>query len=95
MGPSGVQIFSASLSCFQKKKASAFYTDSKEQIETLPNQGSEGMQKQRRNSQAVKSRHLLGKVLVPPEGLYITIPFSSAETKVLTQVKDGNFRLSP
>ena len=36
-----------------------------------------------------------GRVLVPPQGIYITVSLtSSAETKSPTQVEDGNFRMS-
>ena len=52
------------------------------------------MQKQRRSSQETTVQ-LWGRVLVPPQGLYITISLSSSVgTKVPTQVEDGNFRLS-
>ena len=52
------------------------------------------MQKQRRSSQETIVQPW-GRVLVPTQGIYITIPLSSyAGTKVSTQVKDGNFRLS-
>ena len=53
-----------------------------------------GMKKQRRSSQEAIVQ-AWGRVLVPPQGIYITIPLSSsAGTKVPTQEEDGSFRLS-
>ena len=50
------------------------------------------MQKQRRNNQETIVQRW-GRVLVPPQGIYITISLiSSAGTKALTQVEDGNFQ---
>ena len=40
-------------------------------------------------------KKLQGRVLVPPQGIYITVSLSSAAgTKAPTQVEDGNLRLS-
>ena len=51
------------------------------------------MQKQRKGSQETIAQPW-GKILVPPQGIYITITSSfSAGTNAPTQVKDGNFRL--
>ena len=56
------------------------------QIQTVANQGREGMQKQGRSSQ---------ETIVQPWGIYITISLSSsAGTKARTLVEDGNFKLS-
>ena len=53
------------------------------------------MQKHRKDSQQTIVQPW-ARVLVPPQGIYITIPLSSsARTKASTQVEDGNFRLSP
>ena len=61
---------------------------SKGQIQTVANQGREGMQKQGRNSQMVVQPW--GRVLLPPQGVCITISLSySAGTKAPTQLKDG------
>ena len=66
---------------------------SKGLIHTVANQGGEGMQKQGRNSwEAIVQPW--GRVLVPPQGIYMTVSLSSsAGTKAPTQVEDGNFRL--
>ena len=50
------------------------------------------MKKQRRSSQETIVQPW-GRVLVPPQELYISLNFSIG-TKAPTQVKDGNFRLS-
>ena len=51
------------------------------------------MQQQGRSSQETIVQSW-GRILVPPQGIYITISLnSSAGTKAPTQVKDGNFRL--
>ena len=51
------------------------------------------MQKQRRGSQEIIVQPW-GRMLVPPQGIYITISLSSsAELRPPTQVEDGNFRL--
>ena len=52
------------------------------------------MQKQRRSSQETIVQES-GKVLAPPEGIYITVSLSFAGTKAPIQVEDANFRLSP
>ena len=55
--------------------------------------GSEGMQKQGRSSQEIIVQPW-GRVLVPPQGIYIKISLSSsAATKAPTQVEGNNFRL--
>ena len=52
------------------------------------------MQKQRRSNQETIVQPW-GRILVPPEGIHITIPLSSSVgTKAPTEVEDGNFRLS-
>ena len=52
------------------------------------------MQKQRRNYQETIVQRW-GKILVPPRGIYITIPLSSSTgNKIPTHMEDGNFRLS-
>ena len=52
------------------------------------------MQKQGRNSQE-KIVQPWGRVLVPPQGMCLTIPLSySAGNKAPTQVEDGDFRLN-
>ena len=66
---------------------------SKRQIQTDANQGSKGIQKQRRSSQETTVQKLKSRVQVLPQGLYIIYLSSSSASKALTQVEDGNLRL--
>ena len=88
MGPSLLQILSVSrfLTCRQSLQPPQPSLSSKGQIQIVANQGREGMQKQRRSSQETTVQPW-GRVLVPLQGIYITIPLSSsAGTKASTQV---------
>ena len=63
------------------------------QIQTVANQGREGLQKQR--SSRERKVQPWGRVLVPPQGTHRTLSsISSIGTKAPTQIEDGNFRLS-
>ena len=50
---------------------------SKGQIQTVANQGREGMQRQRRSSQETRVQPW-GRVLVPPQGIHISVSLSSS-----------------
>ena len=58
---------------------------SKEQIQTVANQGREGMKKEWRNGQETIVQPW-SRILVPPERIYITSLSSSAGTKAPTQM---------
>lgn len=63
-----------------RKKASAFqnFLNTKEQFQTLADQRSKGMQKQRRNSKKLQCNDK-SRILVPaPQGIYMTVSFSSS-----------------
>ena len=91
MGPSLVQTLPVSIDFIQPLWASL---SSKEQIQKVANQGREGMKKERKSSHETIV-HPWSRVLVPPQGIYMTTSLSSsARTKVLTQVEDGNFKLN-
>ena len=54
------------------------------QVQTVDNQGREGMQRSGRSSQETVAQPW-GRVLVPPQGIHTTIPLSSsAELKLTT-----------
>lgn len=62
--------------------------------ENSADQGREEMQKSERSSQETIIQPW-DRVLVPPQGIYLTKSLSSAVgTRVPTQVENGNFRLS-
>ena len=73
------------------------FLSSRRQIQIVTNQGSEGIQKQRRSSQEAIILQW-GRVLDPPQGMCIAIGYislsSSAGAGAPTQVEDGNSRLS-
>ena len=63
-----------------RKKASAFqnFLNTKEQFQTLADQRSKGMQKQRRNSKKLQCNDK-SRILVPaPQGIYMTVSLSSS-----------------
>ena len=62
---------------------------SKGQVQTVANQGREGMQKQGRNSQETIVQPW-GRVLVPPQGTHITISLSSSAELKPHQMEDVN-----
>ena len=80
LGPPGCKSFLCPPFLVYRKYASLQPSwpslSSKGQIQTIANQGREGMQKQRRSSQETIAQ-LWVRVLVPPQGIYITIFLSS------------------
>ena len=77
------------LVCRKKLQAPRPFLSTKGQIQTVIREGREC----RNKGGAVKKQQC--RVLVPPQGIYIThLLSSSAGTKAPTQVEDGNFRLS-
>ena len=68
------------LICRKRASVSQTFLNTKEQIQTVANQGSKGMQKQRGTI-----RKLQCKTLVPPQEVQVTISLSSTRTKIPTQ----------
>ena len=62
---------------------------SKGQVQTIANQGREGMQRPGRSSQETIVQ-LWGRVLVPPQGIFITISLNSSAELNPPQMEDVN-----
>ena len=62
---------------------------SKGQVQTIANQGREGMQRPERSSQETIVQ-LWGRVLVPPQGIFITISLNSSAELNPPQMEDVN-----